>query len=43
MDKFKIIDDLTSDVLFEAYGKDMKELFENSERCEIPLVWAGRS
>ena len=28
--KFKIIEDLTSDVMFEAYGKNLKELFENS-------------
>jgi len=28
--KFKFIEDLTSDVMFEAYGKDEKELFENS-------------
>jgi SHS2 domain-containing protein len=30
MEKYKFIDDLTSDVLFEAYGKDLKGLFENS-------------
>ncbi|MAG19945.1 archease [archaeon] len=28
--KFKFIEDLTSDVMFEAYGKNEKELFENS-------------
>jgi len=28
--KFKFIEDLTSDVMFEAYGKDLEELFENS-------------
>jgi SHS2 domain-containing protein len=28
--KYKQIEDLTSDVLFEAYGKDLKEVFENS-------------
>ncbi|MBU1245666.1 MAG: archease [Nanoarchaeota archaeon] len=28
--KFKFIENLTSDVMFEAYGKDLKELFENS-------------
>ena len=28
--KFKFLDDLTSDVMFEAYGKDLKELFENA-------------
>ena len=28
--KFKFIEDLTSDVMFEAYGKNEKELFENA-------------
>ncbi|MBD3163746.1 hypothetical protein GF323_00940 [Candidatus Woesearchaeota archaeon] len=28
--KYKFLDDLTSDVIFEAYGKDLKELFQNS-------------
>lgn len=30
MAKFKFIDDITSDVRYEAYGKDLKEVFENS-------------
>ncbi len=44
MEKYKFIDDLTSDVMFEAYGKDLKELFENSAEalfsviCEIKQV-----
>lgn len=28
--KYKFIKDLTSDVMFETYGKSLKELFENS-------------
>jgi len=28
--KYKFIDSITSDVLFEAYGNSLKELFENS-------------
>lgn len=42
--KYKQLKDLTSDVLFEAYGKDLKELFENSAEavfslmCKIDLV-----
>ncbi len=28
--KYKFIEGLTSDVMFESYGKDLKELFENS-------------
>ena len=30
MEKFKFIDITTSDVAFEAYGKDLNELFANS-------------
>ncbi|MEE9322937.1 MAG: archease [Candidatus Aenigmarchaeota archaeon] len=42
--KYKFIEDLTSDVIFEAYGKDLKELFENaafalfSVICQIEKV-----
>ncbi len=28
--RFKFVRDLTSDILFEAYGKSLKELFENA-------------
>ena len=28
--KYKFIDKLTSDVMYEAYGKNLKELFENA-------------
>jgi len=46
--KFKFIEDLTSDVMFEAYGKDLKELFENSAIalfsviCKIDKVKASK-
>lgn len=30
MVQFRFIEDLTSDVLFEAYGKDLEELFSNA-------------
>jgi SHS2 domain-containing protein len=46
-EKYRFIDDLTSDVMFEAYGKSMKEVFENaalalfSVICHIDKV--GRS
>ena len=42
--KYKFIEGLKSDVMFEAYGKDLKELFENaalallSVMCEIKKV-----
>lgn len=38
MEKYKFIDDLTSDVLFEAYGKDLKELFENSALALFSII-----
>ncbi len=28
--RYKFVDDLTSDVVFEAYGKNLNELFENA-------------
>ncbi|MFH1053179.1 MAG: archease [Candidatus Woesearchaeota archaeon] len=36
--KFKQIDDLTSDVLFEAYGKDLRQVFENSALALFTLM-----
>lgn len=42
--KFRFVRDLTSDVVFEAYGKDKKELFENaalalsSVICQVEMV-----
>jgi SHS2 domain-containing protein len=36
--KYKFIDDLTSDVMFEAYGKDLKELFENSAEAMMSVI-----
>jgi SHS2 domain-containing protein len=42
--KFRFIKDLTSDVVFEAYGKNKKELFENAAlaffnvSCQIEKV-----
>jgi SHS2 domain-containing protein len=42
--KYKFIEDLTSDVMFESYGLNLKELFENSAEalfsviCEIEKI-----
>ena len=36
--KYKFLDDLTSDVLFEAYGKDLKEVFENSALAMLTII-----
>ena len=36
--KYKYIKDLTSDVMFEAYGKDLKELFENSAEAMFETI-----
>lgn len=38
MEKFKFIDDLTSDVMFEAYGKDLKEVFENAAEAMFKVI-----
>jgi SHS2 domain-containing protein len=42
--RYKFIDNLTSDVLYESYGKDLKEVFENSAlalfdvMCELKKI-----
>lgn len=36
--KYKFIDKLTSDVLFEVYGKDLKELFENTAEALFSII-----
>ncbi len=36
--KYKFIDDLTSDVMFEAYGKDLKELFVNAAEALFSVI-----
>jgi len=38
MKKYKFIDDLTSDVMFEAYGKNLKELFKNSALALFSVI-----
>jgi len=36
--KFKFIDDLTSDVMFEAYGQTLKEVFENAAEALFNII-----
>ena len=36
--KYKIPEDLTSDVMFEAYGKDLKEVFENAGEALFSVI-----
>lgn len=36
--KYKIVDDLTSDVMFEAYGKDLREVFSNSALAMFSVI-----
>ena len=36
--KYKFVKDLTSDVLFEAYGKTLKELFENAAKALFSVI-----
>jgi SHS2 domain-containing protein len=31
--KYRFLDDITSDVVFEAYGRTLKQLFENAARA----------
>ncbi len=38
MKKYKFLDDITSDVMFEAYGKDLKELFQNSAEALFSVI-----
>jgi SHS2 domain-containing protein len=36
--KYKFIEDLTSDVVFEAYGKDLEELFANAAYALFSVI-----
>ncbi len=36
--KYKFIDAIKSDVMFEAYGKDLKELFENAAEAMFTII-----
>jgi len=36
--KYKFIDEIRSDVMFEAYGKDLKELFENAAEALLSVI-----
>lgn len=36
--KYRFVDDLTSDVLFEAYGNDLKELFSNAASALFSVI-----
>jgi len=36
--KYKFIDEIKSDVMFEAYGKDLKELFENAAEAMFTII-----
>ena len=36
--KYKFIDKIRSDVMFEAYGKDKKELFENAAEALFEVI-----
>ncbi len=36
--KYKYLKDLTSDVAFEAYGKDLKEVFENAAEALSTII-----
>jgi len=36
--KYKFLDKIKSDVMFEAYGKDLKELFENAAEALLRVI-----
>ncbi len=36
--KYKFLDEIRSDVMFEAYGKDLKELFENAAEALFSVI-----
>jgi SHS2 domain-containing protein len=36
--KYRFIDDLTSDVMFEAYGKTLKSVFENAAEALLSVI-----
>ncbi len=38
MQKYKFLDDITSDIMFEAYGKDLKELFQNAAEALFSVI-----
>jgi len=38
MEKYRFLPDLTSDVMFEAFGKDESELFENAAEAVFAVV-----
>ena len=37
-EKYKFLDNITSDVMYEAYGKDLKELFENAAEALFSVI-----
>lgn len=38
MEKYKFFDEITSDVMFEAYGKDLKEIFANAAEAMFTII-----
>ena len=38
MEKYKFFDEITSDVIFEAYGKDLKEIFANAAEAMFHFI-----
>lgn len=38
MEKYKFFDEITSDVMFEAYGSDLKALFANAAEAMFTII-----
>ena len=36
--KYKFLDSITSDVMYEAYGKDLKQVFENAAEALLSVI-----
>ncbi len=38
MEKYRFLDEITSDVMFEAYGSNLKEVFENAAEAMFHII-----
>ncbi|MFW5991495.1 MAG: archease [Nanoarchaeota archaeon] len=43
MENYRFIKDLTSDIMFEAYGRDLKEVFENAAKALFDIICERQS
>lgn len=43
MENYRFIKDLTSDIMFEAYGRDLKEVFKNAAKALFDIICERQS